>query len=857
MDILSRGFNEPTKRIEVLKNQILEAVPCIEGDRALLITKSFKETEGKPMIIRRAKALEKILNEIPIVIREQELIVGSLTQHPRSSQVFPEFSNKWLKDEFDRIGKRNGDSFQISEEVKHQLEEVFKYWDGKTTSELATSYMFDETIEAMDANVFTVGNYYFNGVGHICVDYGKILAKGYNGIILDAESMIANSDKNDPEYIKKKQFWEAVVISSKAAIAYANRYAKLARNLADTTMDSTRRNELLQIARNCENVPANGATTFYEACQSFWFIHAIINIESNGHSISPTRFDQYMYPYYKRDLGNITNEQAQELIDCIWIKLNDINKVRDEVSTKAFGGYPMFQNLIVGGQTSEGKDATNELSYMCMEATAHVKLSQPSLSMRVWDKTPDELLLRGCELSRLGLGIPAYYNDEVIIPALVSRGLTLEDARDYGIIGCVEPQKPGKTEGWHDSAFFNLARVLELTINNGMDNGKQIGPKTGEFTSFTSFEQIVQAYQKQTEYFVNLLANADNSVDIAHAERAPLPFVSCMVEDCIGRGKSLQEGGAHYNFTGPQGVGVANVGDSLAAIKKLVFDEGKITLAQLKEALDSNFGEGNVCQASQGVDSTSQEDMTYKLVMAAVKKVLYENNQISEEELKKSLNINLNNFGNLGKSQNTNNDDMEQIRQMLVHRAPKFGNDIDEVDELARIGALVYCKEVQKHTNPRGGKFQAGLYPASINVLMGSLVGATPDGRKAKEALADGVSPVRGADSNGPTAAINSVAKLDHFIASNGTLLNQKFQPSAIQGDSGLKNLASLVRSYFAQKGMHVQFNVIDRETLIKAQQNPDNYRDLVVRVAGYSAQFISLDKEIQDDIIRRTEHSF
>ncbi|MCT4509106.1 MAG: glycyl radical protein [Tepidibacter sp.] len=849
--MLSKGFGAPTERIEVLKEQILSAVPCIEVDRALLITESFKETEDRPAVIRRAKALDKILTEIPITIREEELIVGSLTKHPRSSQVFPEFSNKWLKDEFDRIGNRNGDSFQITEEDKRQLEVVFEYWDGKTTSELATSYMSEKTLEAMNADMFTVGNYYMNGVGHICVDYGKILSKGYNGIIAEVEEMMAKADKADPEYIKKEQFWTSIIISCKAAIVYAKRYAQLATELANKSLNPTRREELLQIAKNCENVPANGATTFYEACQSFWFVHAIINIESNGHSISPTRFDQYMYPYFKKDIesGVITNEQAQELVDCVWIKLNDINKVRDEVSTKAFGGYPMFQNLIVGGQTHEGKDATNELSYMSIQATAHVKLSQPSLSIRVWDKTPDEFLLRACELSRMGLGIPAYYNDEVIVPALVNRGLTLQDAREYGIIGCVEPQKPGKTEGWHDSAFFNLARILELTINNGMDKGKQLGPKTGEFTSFTQFDQIIEAYKKQMEYFVYHLVSADNCVDIAHAERAPLPFLSCMVEDCIGRGKSLQEGGAHYNFTGPQGVGVANVGDSFAAIKKLVFDEKKITLSQLKEALNSNFGEvGTTCNSM-----SNKEDMTYQLVMAAVKKVLYENNQISADELKESLNINLNSItkpvcGNM---------EMEEIRQMLLHRAPKFGNDIEEVDELARQGALIYCKEVEKYTNPRGGKFQAGLYPASINVLFGTLVGATPDGRKSQEPLADGVSPVRGADSSGPTAAANSVAKLDHHIASNGTLFNQKFHPAAIQGDNGLRNLASLVRSYFDNKGMHVQFNVIDRDTLIEAQKNPDNYRDLVVRVAGYSAQFISLDKAIQDDIIMRTQHEF
>lgn len=846
MDTITRGFSEPTKRIEKLKDQILQAVPRIETERALIITRSYQETEGMPAIMRRAKALEKLLNELPVIIREDELIVGSLTKEPRSSQAFPEFSNKWLKDEFNRIGKRDGDAFQISEEGKKELEEVFAYWDGRTTNELATSYMPQETIDCMTANVFTVGNYYFNGVGHISVDYGKVLKKGFKGIIYEAAEAMARADQSDPEYIKKEQFLKAVIIVCNAAITFAQRYAEEARKIAGFAVGQERRNELLKIAEVCEQVPANGARSFYEACQSFWFVHAIINIESNGHSISPARFDQYMYPYLAID-KEISQEKAQELVDCIWVKLNDINKVRDEVSTKAFGGYPMFQNLIVGGQTADGKDATNRLSYMAIEATAHVRLSQPSFSIRVWDKSPDEFLIKACELSRMGLGMPAYYNDEVIIPALINRGLTIQDAREYGIIGCVEPQRPGKTEGWHDSAFFNLAKVLEITLNNGMCDGKQLGPKSGEFTTFQSIEEIVAAYRKQMEYFVYHLVKADNCVDLAHAERAPLPFLSCMVDDCISRGKSLQEGGAHYNFTGPQGVGVANVGDSFMAIQKLVFEEEKLTLTQLKQALDTNFHQG-VAQPQ-----AEEADPTYQMVLAAVKKVLGESGAIATDmdALKKAVNV------NLGQSTGKAIGEAGDIQQLLIHGAPKFGNDIDEVDMLAREGALIYCQEVEKYTNPRGGRFQAGLYPASINVLMGTHVGATPDGRSGGQPLADGVSPVRGADSSGPTAATNSVAKLDHFIASNGTLLNQKFHPSAVQGENGLSNLAALVRSYFDQKGMHIQFNVIDKNTLIKAQQNPERYRDLVIRVAGYSAQFISLDKAIQDDIIKRTEHMF
>ncbi|WP_252254044.1 glycyl radical protein [Clostridium sp. ZBS12] len=802
MDILAKGFINPTKRVEKLKEEIFSAIPCIEADRAIILTESFKETENEPIIIRKAKSLEKILSEIPVVIRDNELIVGSLTKNPRSCQVFPEFSNQWLVDEFDKFEKRTSDLFKIPEETKSKLKEVFKYWQGKTVSELATSYMSNETKDAMNTKVFTVANYHFNGLGHISVDYPKVLEKGFLGIIKETENAIINADKSNPEYVKKKVFWDSIIISCKAAIKYANRYSELAKKLAGETLDINRKNELLKIAEICSKVPANPAETFYEACQSFWFVQAIISLESNGHAISPARFDQYMYPYYKNDIDNkfATKEINIEILHCLWVKFNDLTKVRDETTTKAFSGYSMFQNLIVGGQTPDGKDATNELSYMCLEATGSLKLPQPSLCVRIWSKTPDEFLIRTCELTRLGTGLPAFYNDEVVIPTLINQGLTIEDARDYAIVGCVEPQKPGKTDGWYDAAFFNLAKILELSMNNGRLNGKQVGPETGEFTSFKNIDDFINAYKKQIEYFVFHMVAADNCVDIAHAERAPLPFLSSMLDDCIGTGKSIQEGGGHYRFSGPLGVGIANVGDSFMAIKKLIFDENKITLLKLKSAVDSNFGE-------------NEDD--------PIKKAEY-----------------------------------EDIKQLILNRVPKFGNDIDEVDEFTRDGALIYCKEVLKYTNQRGGKFIPGLYPVSNNVYLGSLVGATPDGRSAFKPLADGVSPTRGADVNGPTAAANSVSKLEHFAAPSGTLFNQKFNPNSLQGDNGLKNLGSLIRSYFDRKGMHIQFNVIDKKVLVEAQKHPEQYRDLIVRVAGYSAQFICLDKGVQDDIIKRTEQN-
>jgi formate C-acetyltransferase len=784
----------PTNRVEAIRERFIAITPEICVERARLITASYRETEAQPMIIRRAKALEKILGGMTVFIQPDEIIVGNQCTKSRAAPVFPEFSCKWLEDELDRLEKRTGDVFLISEEKKAVLRELFPYWNGKTTNELATALMPPEALDAQKYGVFTVGNYYFNGVGHISVDYAKVLAKGLDGVVAEAEAALAALDMTNPQHAAKITFLNAVLIANRAVIAFARRFADLAASQAEKEGNAIRQAELLEIARICAKVPAKPAETFAEALQSFWFIQLVLQLESNGHSISPMRFDQYLFPYLLADKA-ISTEKAQELLDLLFIKFNEINKVRDEGSTKAFGGYPMFQNLIVGGVDRQGEDATNPLSYMCLQATANTRLYQPSISIRVHSETPRALYEKAAEVTRLGLGMPAYYNDRFIIPALLSRGLTREDARDYGIIGCVEPQVGGKTEGWHDAAFFNIAKVLELTLNNGVDplSGARLGPETGDLTTFATYDDLMAAYRAQMAYDVRLLVISDNAVDTAHGQRAPLPFLSSLVDDCIAKGKSLQEGGAHYNFTGPQGVGVANVADSLAAIRKLVYEDKAVSLAALKQALATDFA---------GVEG-------------------------------------------------------ETLRQMLLNRAPKYGNDEPYADEIAHEGALVYCKEVEKYTNPRGGTFQPGLYPVSANVPLGAVVGATPDGRKAGAPLADGVSPVSGMDHSGPTASVKSVTKLDHVIASNGTLLNMKFHPNALKDEQGVANLIAVTETLFNGGGTHIQYNVISKETLTDAQDHPDSYRGLVVRVAGYSAFFTSLDRSIQDDIISRTEQMF
>ena len=835
---------EKSARIDKLVDDLYAKMPEIESSRAKLVTESYKSTEELPIIKRRSAAFAHILENLPIVIRDGELIVGSPTVAPRGCQTFPEYSYEWLLDELDTVETREADPFYISESAKADLRSIAPYWKGRTTSDLARALMAPEAYAAfVEHGMFTPGNYFYNGIGHVNVDYAKVLAKGYRGIIAEAQKVLDAVEVYDPDYTQRVNFLEAVIESCEAVIGYAHRYAALAKEKARGEKNAERRAELERIARNCSRVPEFGATDFWEACQSFWFVQFLLQVESSGHSISPGRFDQYMYPYYKKDIdaGKLTLESAQELIDCIWVKLNDINKVRDAASADGFAGYGMFQNLIVGGQDIHGIDATNDLSYMCLEAAMHVPLPQPSISIRVWNGTPDSLMIKAAALTRLGTGLPAYYNDEVMIPSIMARGLTLEDARDYCIIGCVEPQKGGKTDGWHDAAFFNMCRPMELVFSNGYDKGKKIGPDTGDVCEMKTFEEFFEAYKAQQSYMIKLLVNANNAIDAAHATRCPLPFESCMVDDCIGRGKSLQEGGAIYNFTGPQGFGIANNTDGLIAVRKLVFEDKKITMRELKDAINHNFG--------YGISGKMAATVTAEVARSVAEGGVSLNEKIIEEiyrEVTTAASLDPNKKARY-----------REIKRMIDEECPKYGNDIFNVDMFAREVANTYTKEVEKYKNYRGGIFQAGLYPVSANVPLGAQTGATPDGRLAYTPIADGIGPASGRDVKGPTATANSVAKLEQGIASNGTLLNQKFHPSALAGMDGLMKFSSLIRSYFDQKGMHMQFNVVTRETLLDAQKNPEKYKTLVVRVAGYSALFTTLSRSLQDDIINRTEQGW
>ncbi|MDR0382164.1 MAG: glycyl radical protein [Oscillospiraceae bacterium] len=853
--VIAKGFTKPTARVERLKRAIVEAVPVMETERAKLVTEAYKETENLAPILRRAKVVEKLFNHMQVTIRDDELIVGTTTEHPRSSEVGIEYSYDWIEQELDTLSNRATDPFCIDETGKKTLRKISKYWQGKTLSEYALSLMSKECRDCQDYAVFNAGNYLYAGVGHSVVFYERVIKDGFSGIIRDVVDTLEKMDRNHPDAIKKEQFYRALLITYTAAINHAHRYANKAEEMAQRETNPARKAELAQIAKNCRRVPEHGATTFWEAVQSFWFVHYMLHVEANGHSYSPGPFDRFMHRFYQSD-PTVTEDFAQELIDCLFVKFNDANKVRDDISAQAFAGYQLFELVALGGTDEDGNDQTNDISYMCLTALAHVGMPMPSVGIRVGNTTPDEFLYRACEVIRLGYGMPNVFNDEVIIPAMVNRGIPLKLARTYTPSGCVEPDIQHKYEGWHDAASFNVAKVLEITLHNGRCFGKQLGPQTGEITSFTCIEDFFAAFEKQMAYFVHNMVEAVNCIDVAHGDRVPLPFQSALIEGCIEKGKSVQEGGALYNFTGPQGVGIIDAGDSLYAIQKNVFEDKKITLAQLKDALENNFGHPVEATGSTEISAQngaaaaggalSEESEMEMRIYEAVKSILSGSGSISLADLRKSASL----------PQTAGGGQYDDILRVL-RSTPGFGNDIDEVDAFTVRCGRIYCELVEQYTNPRGGKFQAGMYPVSANVLYGKDVGALPTGRLAKTTLGDGVSPRAGVDTNGPTAAANSVSKLDHALASNGTLYNQKFLPAALTGDKGLMNLSALIRGYFDRKGMHIQFNVVDRETLLDAQKNPDKHKDLVIRVAGYSAHFVRLAKDVQDNIINRTEHTF
>lgn len=784
-----------SERTRKLRAWIRDVVPHICHERAVLITESFKETEGEPMPTRRAKALEHIFANMSIWIHEGELIVGNMASTPRSAPIFPETCTNWVKRELHTFWERPVDKFYVTDETYRILmDEVFPYWKGKTIEDRAMGYVPEESRNAwlIEHRVFNPMLYLRNGVGHMIANYHTPVQIGFNGIIRKYEEFLNALDMSEPESLQKKIFYDSVIRTLKAVIAFARRYAALAEKLADEEQDPVRQSELLEIARVCTKVPAEPAETFWEATQTFWFVQMLIQMEIDGTGVSTERYDEIVYPYYKkqRDEGSITLEFAQELIECLWIKFWETMNVYDLDNATYFSGYSLGQVLTIGGVDRYGRDDTNEITYLCMDAERNINLAQPNLAVRINRNTPDDFLFKVCKHIARGSGKPHLFNDEIIIPSLMSEGCSLEDARNYTIIGCVEGGIGGKMNAWANTSMFNLVKCLELALNDGvcMLTGQQVGPHTGKIEDMHTLEDIIEAYYAQVRFFVRHMTICANAIDYAHQNLLPLPFLSALFDDCLNNGKDVTCGGAKYNFSGPQGVGVADVADSLMALKRLVFDEKKYSLLEFKQAMRDNF-EGHVC--------------------------LY--------------------------------NDIQDV--------PKYGNDNDEVDAFATMIGRQYCEEVARYRNARGGKFHAGLYPVSANVPMGMDVGAMPNGRKSRTPLADGVSPSAGADLEGPTAVVKSVAKLDHIKASNGTLLNMKFNPDILQTDEQIEKFMAVIRTYFELGGWHVQFNVVSAETLRAAQKSPQDYKDLLVRVAGYSAFFVDLDRSLQENIIARTEH--
>lgn len=762
-----------TPRIQRLKAALFAHPRKISLERALLYTESHRLTEGEPVIIRRAKATAHILDNVAISIRADELIAGNRTIAPRAGVMSPEMDPGWLLKELDDFPHRPQDRFEISEADKQCYRDVlFPYWEKRSMKYAINAQMTDEVKTAVSTRIFSI-NQTDKGQGHIIIDYPRLLNTGLATLVDEIKDHLHQQPEN--------LFWQAVLILLNAALRHILRYATLAETMATQCDDARRRQELETIARISRHNAASRPEDFYQACQLFWYMNIILQYESNASSLSLGRFDQYMLPFWQASL-NQGQESAflQELLASLWVKTNDIVLLRSSSSARYFAGFPTGYTALLGGLTETGRSAVNALSFMCLDAYQDVCLPQPNLGVRVNELIDRAFLRKTAETIRLGTGIPQIFNDEVVVPAFLNRGVSLEDARDYAVVGCVELSIPGRTYGLHDIAMFNLLKVMEIVLHENEGNAG------------ITYDNLLAQIREKIRHYIALMVEGSNICDIGHRDWAPVPLLSSFVADCFSTGKDITEGGARYNFSGVQGIGIANLSDSLYALKGMVFDQQRLGFDELLAILNANFA------TPEG----------------------------------------------------------EKVRARLINRFEKYGNDIDEVDNISADLLRFYCKEVEKYRNPRGGQFTPGSYTVSAHIPLGAVVGATPDGRFSGEQLADGgLSPMVGQDHQGPTAVLKSVSKLDNYLLSNGTLLNVKFMPSTLEGESGLNKLADFLHAFTKLKLQHVQFNVVNAQTLRDAQQRPQDFASLVVRVAGYSAFFVELSKEIQDDIIRRTAH--
>lgn len=797
-------FGTLTERMKEFREEVLDEKPYIDAQRAILATLAYKENLNQPRVMVRAKMLEKVLDNMSIYIEDKSLLAGNQATKNRNAPIFPEYTMEFVMKELDQFEKRDGDVFYITEKTKEQLREIAPFWQNNNLRARGEALLPEEVRVFMETGVFGMEGKLNAGDAHLAVNYERILKDGLRGYEKRVKEYKASLDLTDPESIDKYCFYNAVLIVLEAVRNFANRYSVLAKDLAEKELNQKRKIELLEISRICSKVPYEPAETFREAVQSVWFIQLILQIESNGHSLSYGRFDQYMYPYYNRDIknGTIKESEALELLTCLWIKTLTINKVRSQAHTLSSAGSPMYQNVTIAGQTIDKKDAVNDLSFLVLKSVAQTRLTQPNLTVRYHKNINKHFLDECVEVMRLGFGMPALNNDEIIIPSFMDWQVKEEDAYNYSAIGCVETAVPGKW-GYRCTgmSYINFPRMLLCTMNNGVDltSNKRFTKGYGYFTEMESYEELLKAWDKTIREITRYSVIVENVIDKASERDVPDILCSALTDDCIARGKTIKEGGAVYDFISGLQVGIANMADCLAAIKKLVYEEKKITKQELWDAILDDF---------------------------------------SSPENKK-------------------------IQEMLIREAPKYGNDDDYVDQLIVEAYDSYIEEIEKYPNTRynrgpiGGIRYAGTSSISANVGQGMSTMATPDGRNAFEPLAEGCSPAHNSDKNGPTAVFKSVSKLRTNKITGGVLLNQKMTPQMLSTEENRQKLELLIKTFFNRlHGYHVQYNIVSKETLIDAQKHPEKHKDLIVRVAGYSAFFNVLSKKTQDDIIGKTEQS-
>ncbi|MGL6202143.1 MAG: glycyl radical protein [Lachnospiraceae bacterium] len=798
--------NQATKRIKRLRERFLTYKPNVDPERAVIYDRVIKlsdEFKDEPMIVSRAKAFSVFMAERTIYIEDDQLFAGSFGRKPRAFPIYPESVGDDLVGEYRKLPTRDIDKFEYLEEDRKVLEELLPRWHDNSLRQTVFPNMSKEEKNLFlmhpeksivgGTNIFTLDVPLYGPAGHITPDWQAIMEFGFLGMKEKAEKRLEQAQADNDQ--RGVDFLRAAIICCDTIVAFAHRYSELAKEKAEKENDPKRKAELEMIAKTCARVPGLPPRTFHEALQALWFGFIGIQMEAFQRCFSLGRMDQYVWQFLETDLknGTVTEEEAQEELDCLWMKFPETNYINSEYYSHIASGFPVQQQIIVGGQTPEGKESSNPLSYMCIQASINTLLHQPSISVRFCEDTPKSLIEKACELARMGTGHPSFFNDKRCVSALVSKGIELEDARDYSSVGCASIQPTRKDKGAHNAGYINVAAAMEFALHDGYwkKGDRQMGVHTGNAREFTSFEQVKEAFEKQLSYLIDVYSRAAVSVEKAHQDLVPTPFISCFVQDCIGNARDRSDGGALINSgLTPRGIGHADVADSLAAIKKLVFDEEVLTMDTLIDALDANF-EG-----------------------------------------------------------------YEPIRQMLINKAPKYGNDEELADEMAMWAVNVYADETDKHRSLFGGRFHPGFSSVSSNVPYGTAISALPNGRKEFVPLADGCSPSHGADIMGPTSVAISCGKLNHEGMSGGSILNVKFNPQTMQGEEGLERFASYVKGALEAGVWHMQFNVVSKETLLEAKEQPEKHSDLIVRVAGYSAFFNGLSNSLKDDVIERTEHS-